>query len=288
MGRGHASTCPEDGQGPSDPYNHHPVTRRRSLVHEPQPLRHPHAGDHAARRRPGRRAERPAHRPQRRSRRARPDDQPRLHRPPRLRRGVRQALRRHAGSQDRAPARHQLRVGRRPALGGHQAAPRREVPRRRAVQRRGGEVQHRAPHQHAGLVPQDRDRSDPSVDVLNDTTVRLNLSEPLVPLLGGADRPRRHDGLAQGGQGARRQVRHPPGLRRALPVRRARGSGQDRLRAVPRLLGQGQHPHRPGGVRADPRLHRAPGQPALGRPAHDRARLAHRPAGDPRRTAGSR
>ena len=76
-------------------------------------------------------------------------------------------------------------------------------------------------------------------------------------LAGGADRPRRHDGLAQGGQGAGRQVRHPAGLRRALPVRRARGPGQDRLRAVRRLLGQGQHPHRPRGVRADPRLDRA-------------------------------
>ena len=88
-----------------------PARRRRSLVHEPHAPGHPHAGAHAADRRPRRGAERAAHRAQRRPRRARSDHQPRLHRPPRLRRRVRQALRRHARPQDRPAARHELRVG---------------------------------------------------------------------------------------------------------------------------------------------------------------------------------
>jgi peptide/nickel transport system substrate-binding protein len=42
-----------------------------------------------------------------------------------------------------------------------------------------------------------------SVDAVNDLTVRFNLSQPLVPPARRADRPRRHDGLAQGRQGPR-------------------------------------------------------------------------------------
>ena len=122
-----------------------------------------------------------------------------------------------------------------------------------------------------------------SVDVVNDLTVRLNLSEPLVPADGRAHRPRRHDGLAQGGAGARGQVRHAPGVRGALQVRRARRPGQDRGRALRGLLGQGQRPHRPRRVRADHRLDGAAGEPALGRSADDRARVAHGSRPDPRR-----
>ena len=46
--------------------------------------------------------------------------------------------------------------------------------------------------------------------------------------------------------------------------------------------------HRPHRVRAHHRLDRAAGQPALGRSAHDRARLADRSRGDPRRQPSSR
>ncbi len=43
-----------------------------------------------------------------------------------------------------------------------------------------------------------------------------------------AHRPRRHDGVAEGGEGGRRQVRPEAGLRRALQVRRARAAGPHR------------------------------------------------------------
>ena len=169
-------------------------------------------------------------------------------------------------------------------VGRDQAAARGEVPRRRAVQRRGGALQHRAPSVDAGLVPQERDRRD------QERRRRQRPHGPLQPHRAAgaadrrADRPRRHDDLAKGGARARRQVRHAPGVRRALQVRRARGAGQDRRRAVRRLLGQGQHPRRSDRVRPDHRLDGAAGQSALGRPADDRARLAHRSRAGPRRS----
>ena len=43
-------------------------------------------------------------------------------------------------------------------------------------------------------------RRSTSVDVVDPSTVRLNLSQPFSPLLAAADRPRRHDGVAQGGR----------------------------------------------------------------------------------------
>ena len=89
-----------------------PARRRRSPVHEPHAPDHPHAGAHAADRRPRRRAERAAHRAQRRPRRARSDHQPRLRGPARLRRAVRQALRRHPRPQDRPAARRRVTSGR--------------------------------------------------------------------------------------------------------------------------------------------------------------------------------
>ncbi len=139
-------------------------------------------------------------------------------------------------------------------------------------------------HQNTpGLVPQDGDRRDrqrgrgerPHGAIQPLAAARAPAGHP--------DRPRRHDGLAQGGEGARRQAGHPAGVRRPLQVRPARGPGQDRGRARRRLLGQGRLLRRPHRVRAHHRLDVAPGQPALRRPAHDRARVAHRPGRDPRR-----
>ena len=60
-----------------------------------------------------------------------------------------------------------------------------------------------------------------------------------------AHRPLRHDGVAEGREGGRRQVRPASGLRRSLQVRRARAAGPHRVREIRRLLEQGQHPHRP-------------------------------------------
>ena len=57
-----------------------------------------------------------------------------------------------------------------------------------------------------------------------------------------AHRPRRHDGVAQGGEGSRRQVRAESGLRRPLQIRRARAAGPHRVREIRRLLEQGQRP----------------------------------------------
>ena len=260
-----------------------PRTIRRSLGHELYALPGGRARAGVARRRPRRRRDRAAHRPQRRSGRARSDDQPRLRRAPRLRRVLRQALRRHARSQDRASARHRLRVGGRGPLGRDQAPPRRQVPRRRAVQRGGGAVQHRAPPHDAGVVPQERDRR-------GQERRRRQRSDRATEPLGApgaaprrAHRPRRHDGFAQGGAGAGREVRHAPGVRGALPVRRARRPGQDRGGALRGLLGQGERARRPGRVRAHHGLDGAAGEPARGRPPDDRARLPQRSGANPRR-----
>ena len=53
----------------------------------------------------------------------------------------------------------------------------------------------------------------------------------------GAHRPRRHDGLAQGGAGGGRQVRRQPGVLGAVQVRRARRAGPHRARALCRTTG---------------------------------------------------
>ncbi len=98
-----------------------------------------------------------------------------------------------------------------------------------------------------------------------------------------AHRSRRHDRVAEGGGGARRQVRHQAGLRRSLQIRRARGAGPHRAREIRRLLGQGQRQDRQGGLPADPGLDGAPRQSALRparlRRAHRRDRRRRRPAG---------
>ena len=110
-------------------------------------------------------------------------------------------------AEHRAAARAQPRdLGRRQD-GHHQAAPRREVPRRRAVQRRRRQVQPRPPPQHEGLVPQARDRA---VDTRRGGRSADHQAQPQGAVLAAArpaHRPCRHDGVAQGGRGGRRQVR---------------------------------------------------------------------------------
>ena len=176
--------------------------------------------DGAARRPTRIRPDRVAHRAQRRSRRPRPHHQPRLHRSAGVRRDVRQAVRRHAGPEDRPAARHRVRVGGRPSLGRDQAAPRGQVPRRAAVQRRGGAVQHRPASHHHGLVPQVRDQRHQE----RGRHQRPHPAAEPLPALGAAarraDGSLGHDGVAQGGEGAGGQVRDATGLRRALSVRR--------------------------------------------------------------------
>ena len=103
-----------------------------------------------------------AHRAQRRSRRARPDHQPSLRGPARLRRASATSSSTSRPICKIVPAaRHRLRVGRRlasrsviklrPGVKFHDGEP---------LNARGGEVQHRAPPHHAGLVPQVGDRRD--------------------------------------------------------------------------------------------------------------------------------
>ena len=115
-----------------------------------------------------------------------------------------------------------------------------------------------------------------SVDIVNDLTVRFNLAEPLVPLIAAlTDR----SGMMISPRAARElgdKFGMRPVLRRALQVRRACRAGQDRRRAVCRLLGQGQHPLRSDRVRPDHRLDGPAGQPAIGRSADDRAGVADR------------
>ena len=90
----------------------------------------------------------PAHRPGRRPRRARSDAGAHLRRPRRLRRAVRQAVRHRREAGHRAAARDRLRMVGRQQGADPEAAPRRHLPRRREVRRRGGQVQHRAPQEH--------------------------------------------------------------------------------------------------------------------------------------------
>ena len=113
------------------------------------------------------------------------------------------------------------------------------------------------------------------VDVVDPLTIKLVLKAPVLAADRPAHRPRRHDGVAQGGEGGRRQVRTAPGLRRPLQIRRARAAGPHRVREIRRLLEQGQRPHRPHRLSAARRCHGAARQSEIRRPRPDRA-----PAGD--------
>src|ERR1700730_6818158 len=78
----------------------------------------------------------------------------------------------------------------RPQVAHIEAAPRRDLSRRREVRRRGRQVQHRAPHkQRAGSNVGGDWAPVRSVDVVAESTARLNLSSPFSPLLAAlADR----------------------------------------------------------------------------------------------------
>ena len=137
--------------------------------------------------------------------------------------------------------------------GHHQAPARREVPRRRAVRRRGRQVQPRSPPHHEGLVPQARDRLDRQRRGRRSADHQAQPQGAVLAAARPAHRPRRHDGLAQGGRSGGRQVRPEAGLRRPLQVRRARPAGPHRGREVRRLLEQGPGLHRQDHLPADRR-----------------------------------
>ncbi len=63
------------------------------------------------------------------------------------------------------------------------------------------------------------------VEVVDPLTIKLVLEDALLAIDRPAHRSRRHDGLAQGGQGGRRQVRAASGLRGSLQIRRAGAAG---------------------------------------------------------------
>ena len=163
--------------------------------------------------------------------------------------------------------------------GHHQAAARRQIPRRRAVRRRGREVLARAPPDDAGLVPQAGTGQRRPCRRGRSPDHQAGAEDAVLAADRAAHRPRRHDGLAQGGQGGGRQVRPASGLRRALQIRRARAAGPHRVRKIRRLLEQGQHPHRPRGVSADRRRHGAARQSEIRRARPDRARARDRHQG---------
>ena len=94
-----------------------------------------------------------------------------------------------------------------------------------------------------------------------------------------AHRPRRHDGVAEGREGGRRQVRTEAGLRRSLQIRRTRAAGPHRVREIRRLLEQGQGQDRPHRLSADGRRHGSPRQSEIRRSRSDRAAARHRHQG---------
>ena len=120
--------------------------------------------------------------------------------------------------------------------------------------------------------------------MVNDLTVRLNLSQPLVPLLAALTDRAGMMVSPKAAQRARRQARHPAGVRRArIKFVQRVAQGKIVVERFADYWDKGELHRRPRRVRAHHRLDLAPGQPALGRSAHDRARVAHRPGRDPRR-----
>ena len=224
-------------------------------------------------------ANHPAHRPCGGSGHPRSDPRPHLCRPHRLRLVLRQAVRHRREAELRAAAGAVLHHGRRRQGGGDQAASEREVQRRRDVRCRGCKILARSARHVPDLVPQARARSTRPGRGGRSADHQARAQGALLAADLAAHRPRRHDGLAEGGQGSRRQVRTEAGLRRSLQVRRARAAGPHRVREIGRLLEQGQRLDRQDRLPADRRRHRAPRQPEVRRPRPDRADAGDRPQG---------
>ena len=108
-----------------------------------------------------------------------------------------------------------------------------------------------------------------AIEVVDPMTVRLRLKAPFSPIVATlADRA----GMPVSpdpGQEARGQVRHRPGLRGTLEVRRARPAGPDRPGEVQALLRSEPGQVRPDRVPDHRGRQRPAGQPALGRHRHD-------------------
>ena len=176
-------------------------------------------------------------RPRKRSRRARSGPVAHLRRPHRLHGAVRQAGRRRAGSADRSAARDRMEVVRRRQGTEHEAARRRQVPRwrRPSTPRPSTPTSTRnAPCRSRAA----RARSPRSTRSRSATLeVKFKLKQRRRDAAGAALRPRRHDRLAQGRQGARRQFRQQAGLRRPVQIRRAGTAGPHRAGEVSRTTG---------------------------------------------------
>ena len=119
--------------------------------------------------------------------------------------------------------------------------PRREIPRRREVRRRGREVLARTPHDHAGLVPQAgacRDRQGRGRRSADDQAACSRA--PFSPLIAQlTDRA----GMMVSPKAAKEagdKFGLKPVCAGPLQVRRARAAGPHRGREIRRLLGQGQ------------------------------------------------
>ena len=188
------------------------------------------------------------------SRRPRSDAGPHLRGARRLCRAVRQAVRNRRKAEHRPAAGHKLRVVRRQQGADAQGAPWGHLSRWREARRSRGQIQHRAAQDAARIEPSRRARA----------RVHRRRSRPddrTAESVGAfraaacaTGRSRRHDGVAQGGTGSGRQVRRQAGVLGAVPLRRARGAGPDRARALSKLLEQGRHSPRKDHLPADCRL----------------------------------
>ena len=112
-----------------------------------------------------------------------------------------------------------------------------------------------------------------TVEVVDAYTVKLNLKQPGRRPAGHADRPGRHDGLAQGRPGARRRSSSAtPRVRAPGPFEFVEWVKDDHLlhQAQRRLLEQAGRPvPRPHPLPADPRRHGQAAEPAGGRDRRD-------------------
>ncbi len=85
----------------------------------------------------------------------------------------------------------------------------------------------RPPHELPGIVPQAGAGDGRSCRRRRSPHHQAGAEAALLAADRATDRPRRHDGLAQGSQGSWRQIRSQAGLRRPLQIRRAGAAGPD-------------------------------------------------------------